>query len=142
MTRDEQLAADLRALEAAGRIASAWRPGMRGVSGLWMAGWDEAHDTRREEFFGAPDPTDPATLGCLMAVLREATGIPRLVLVPHLYPSHDGWMPSESVPEPWFSLIWRALTPDPSTATGGHAVEIPEADAVCAAIRAVAAEVA
>lgn len=70
----------LRKLHAAGRIRSPWLSGM-----AWNVAWeDRKHVTRlpvrgRVPYDGPhdwsrPDLTDPATVGCLAALAREASG--------------------------------------------------------------------
>lgn len=51
--------------------------------GVWVAKEESlASGFRVEEDGCAPDLTDPATLGCLLALVREAWGMPRLVVIP------------------------------------------------------------
>jgi hypothetical protein len=64
-----------------------WMPGMR-----WSTQDDAARlDDYQPEYMGRPsdalpDLTDPATLGCLLALVREAWGDPCMYLAPA-----DGW---------------------------------------------------
>ena len=60
----------------------------------------------------APDPTDPATLGCLLALARELWGSPGLHVSPHVdvVTDKEGW--AVRVPGLWFGVEateWSAL---------------------------------
>jgi hypothetical protein len=117
------LAADLRTLHEAGRIASPWLAGM--LAGGWrvterdFSGPALAVLNRRQ-----PDPSDPATVGCLLALLREAAGDQTAcVTYSKWMPRGPGWMViSSGAGGPWGR--WGAT----------------EADALVAAIHALAEE--
>ena len=85
----------LTSLVAAGRIKSAWIPGMLSTNGYRCISPDESWSHPPDgsgtadsggTSMGAwsncrlytPDFTDPATLGCLLALVREAWGDPTL----------------------------------------------------------------
>jgi hypothetical protein len=97
--RDENerrtLTSALRALHAAGRVRSPWLPGMRGIDkngcpfrmghphrcGDWFVFDERMVDRLTPVGFAflalvQPDTSDPATVGCLLALLREASGDP------------------------------------------------------------------
>ena len=62
-----------------------WLPGMRaegrrGMSGAWFRVEEELPRLTGEWSEAAPDLTDPATLGCLLALVRSAYGDPRAVI--------------------------------------------------------------
>jgi len=70
----EHLADDLRAIQAAGRIRQWWLPGMVATAnaGAWSR-WravEGAHERPGPSYQIAL--SDPATIGCLLALLREA----------------------------------------------------------------------
>lgn len=95
------LAEVLRSLHTMRRIVNPWPPGMQirghlaigrvvasnkhGIQLLEWVGWDSrktyAHDQVPSSF--EPDLSDPATRGCLLELLREASGKPSMLLVPH-----------------------------------------------------------
>jgi hypothetical protein len=85
-----------------------WRPGMRGVrehSRLWSR-FDATTDEVGLDRSGAePDFGDPATLGCLLAAAREATGYPGL------HASWHGVVPERGEPLPVNLLLWRVWPP-------------------------------
>lgn len=73
----------LRALHEQGRIASPWLAGMlaRRQTGPCSGSYRYSDLVVREGRVyadGVPDPDDPATLGCLLALVREAYGDPRI----------------------------------------------------------------
>jgi len=71
-------------LEALGKRLVAckhFRP-MRGMRDLQGRTWDEALLWRWSNEFDVPDLSDPATLGCVLALVREAWKEPRLASVP------------------------------------------------------------
>ena len=81
-----------------------WRPGM---AYWWLDDRDRVADTEpgdlRRDGSLLPDLTDPATLGCILALVREAWGDPRLVVIYHgeaAYPGQsEGWGYSRSASE-------------------------------------------
>ncbi len=96
----------LRALHGAGRLAQPWLAGMRTTRPHWRAyaregglagaGEPAGYVADWEALFGGsypvqrqPDTTDPATVGCLAALAREALGRPRMTCTP--YSVGDGW---------------------------------------------------
>lgn len=102
-------------LEDLGRRAVAckhwlWMPGMSGtLEGarfrISEKSWeDEVPIHRRDEWY--PDLTDPATLGCLLALVREAWGDSRLTIIWRSgwivegqredEPAYDGFHPTEA----------------------------------------------
>ena len=64
----------LARLHAAGRIKSPWLAGMLVRNFPWHKPFrvTENHNPTSDEW--TPDLTDPATLGCLLALVREASG--------------------------------------------------------------------
>jgi hypothetical protein len=74
-----------------------------------------------------PDLTDPATLGCLLALVREAWGVPELSVY------YDGEGGNLSPPSRWMvSLSW-GVTDWAGCVTKGH---FTEAEALVAALEA------
>lgn len=69
-----------------------WMPGMRSVptEGMITAPLrlTDDHDWPHDLGLRSPDLTDPATLGCLLALVREAWGMPTGITVS--YSSDDG----------------------------------------------------
>jgi len=63
-----------------------FRP-MRGMRDLQGRTWDEALLWRWSNEFDVPDLSDPATLGCLLALVREALNVPTA----HVLPSLGAW---------------------------------------------------
>jgi hypothetical protein len=63
-------------LEALGRrlVACKHFRAMRGMRDLQGRTWDEALLWRWSNEFDVPDLSDPATLGCVLAMVREAWG--------------------------------------------------------------------
>jgi hypothetical protein len=70
-----------------------WMPGMAWLHDLAQPitsdGIDGRHDTGTPPRYGLPDLTDHATLGCLLALVREAWG--ELGLVPCLFKEPGEW---------------------------------------------------
>lgn len=96
------------------RIRTPWLPGMRAIidSNLafrrtedGFAGHGLGGDLMTEAAIGTaePDLTDPATVGCLLALLREATGDPWAYTVQDNLDTGDGWrvMASRGWPPGW-----------------------------------------
>jgi hypothetical protein len=98
------LAEALKALHKARRISAAWLPGMKTNGWMYMGRWAIACaggsflgvDTHGVQP-GDPCLTDPATVGCLAALAREATGEPYLSV--------------ESVLTAARGIVWMASTP-------------------------------
>ena len=74
--------------------------------------YEHPDDARAEWEDAIPDPTDPATLGCLLALARELWRSPGLNVSPHvdIISGKEGW--SVRVPGLWFEVgdtEWSAL---------------------------------
>ena len=90
-------AESLSRLAAAGRIRSAWLPGMLFPNGdrvlAWEGGQFTLYPARVDPYAQIPGPadpaTDPATTGCLLALLREASGFPLAYVAPTRH--GEGW---------------------------------------------------
>lgn len=143
------LGADLRKLHAAGRIRSPWLPGMRvhgtapaspigtvtGYASRRAGGLDVSWDggtIDREAVASAltPDTSWPATLGCLLALLREAAGDPT---------AEVSWVRHSDVDLP----RWFARCEDPASGACTRWLAGPcetEAAAIAAALHALAEE--
>jgi hypothetical protein len=84
----------LRRLHEQGRIASPWMAGMLAVFSDGIRERYELGDGPWTYGDRCPDPTDPATRGCLLALVREASGQPKISLVycEPVYPDQAcGW---------------------------------------------------
>ena len=70
-----------------------WMPGMRAVGRSCFVAWFRVEEPLRKlhgDWKDAlPDLTDPGTLGCLLALVREAWGDPDAVVFP--YKDKAGW---------------------------------------------------
>lgn len=76
-------------LETLGRRLVAcrhFRP-MRGMRDLQGRTWDEALLWRWSNEFDVPDLSDPATVGCVLAMVRKAYGAPRVEFEGETYPA-------------------------------------------------------
>lgn len=93
-------------------VVEVWQPGLSGASPFHVETWMlPPHNHGRERL---PDFTDPATLGCLLALVREVSGDP----LAHPYPlAAGGWAC-------WFGCVYRSGT--------------TEAEAMIAALEAIA----
>lgn len=108
----------LSRLAAAGRIRSAWLPGMSDTSGN-VYQW--RHENRQVEACaensegaaqwtepGADDPSnDPATTGCLLALLREAMRDPSVYLAPNA----ESMIRPDGTSPLWFAYTGRGKGP-------------------------------
>ena len=121
---EEQIAIAKRAVACKGWI---WMPGMLVHVGFRVVWVDEttfrSFDERGNEMYGStdcllPDLTDPATLGCLLALVREHHKEPRLAVVP----TGKGWS---------VSRVWLRSPHD--RVAGVHTLE---AEALVAALEA------
>ena len=114
----------LRALVAAGRIKSAWVPGMRAIEPGRERGARTCRDDDRMGtlarflYHGAlPDPDDPLTVFGLLLLAREAWGEPGLYVG-----TADGWY---------------VTVPDSAAPWGGRVLTgATEAEAIVAALEA------
>ena len=101
-----------------------FRP-MRGMLDMQGRTWDQALLWRWSNDVDVPDLRDPATLGCVLAMVREAMGRPN----GHLsFLGHSG-----SSPRGWF-YCWAAS--DGSNGGGLHRYYATEVEALVAALEA------
>lgn len=79
------LTSALQTLQKRGAIKAAHLDGMRYLTsdGPWRPDPGEADDCGIHPREENPDLEDPATVGCLLALLREASGKPSMCIVPH-----------------------------------------------------------
>lgn len=132
----------LHRLHRAGKIRSPWLPGMKLVGAYAdyparvhafgerpfdtedvvaeepLRWWVEPETRDGGPYKGPylPDLTDPATVGCLAALAREATGNPTLMV-----DCDDARSKARGAPV-WHAFSWRAGTPDyPRFDTEGEA---------------------
>lgn len=141
------LAQALARLAAAGRIRSAWLPGAKGFDtagrsfrfiaehhsggGIVVPGFTTTTLPVSREFLalGRPDTTDPATVGCLLALLREAQGEPFLALDVH-WPHHP-----DTGEVGWEGTRWCVWNP---VNDGEGPYALSEGEAIAAALIALA----
>lgn len=111
-----------------------WMPGMLIHTGFRMVWVDEttfrSFDERANEMYGStecllPDITDPATVGCLLALVREA--FPGCHAEPNGAPEWDGY--DEAERDNW----WAVFTCGPHRLMANGATE---AEALVAALEA------
>ena len=95
------MTSEIEALARRAVACPAWRwiPGVAAVmpdgnrarllmEGKWWCPPLSAHEAFVDEAETLPDLTDPATLGCLLALVREAWGVPNAFAYPC---AHGGW---------------------------------------------------
>lgn len=116
----------LRRLHEAGRIAHWHRDGMQYLTsdGPWRPEPSDLDARWRPKPSESPDLEDAATRGCLLALLREATGDPLVCLLSH----SRGWP---------LQVSWTCATGNPTKGSLG-AVGDTEGHALAAALVAVA----
>ena len=85
-------------LHRAGLIRTPWLPGMlyEVRLGALVPAVVRPVEAPPDTFLGVPDLTDPATAGCLTALLREARKDPTV----HTFPWGTGWCAAVLSPDP------------------------------------------
>ena len=106
-----------------------WMPGM-----LTLAGWRIlSPQSRGYAFKSSPEPdlTDPGTKGCLLALVREASGDPLITASASVEADYiDGG------PEREETVTWGLASPQPMREALRRVEEASEGEALMAALRA------